>query len=96
MLVMPDVNNPEPDRVLATLNEVLARQAQESLVLLLSKQLVVLRLLRQELGLEVVGLCALLHLTQLVGQGLASLVRLRPFLARFAALLALRYQVLEH
>ena len=57
--------------------------------LLLRQELVVLGLLGQELSLNVVRLRVLLHLTELVGQGFASLVWLRPLLASLAGLLPL-------
>lgn len=57
--------------------------------LLLCQELVVLGLLGQELSLNVVGLRVLLHLTELVCQGFASLVWLRPLLASLAGLLPL-------
>lgn len=64
--------------------------------LLLSQELVVLGLLCEKLCLDVVGLLALLHLTELMSQCLASLVRLRALLASFSRFFALRYQIVEH
>lgn len=57
--------------------------------LLLRQELVVLGLLGEELSLKVVGLRVLLHLTELVRQGFAGLVWLRPLLASLAGLLPL-------
>ena len=57
--------------------------------LLLCEEFVVLCLLGEELSLNVVGLRVWLHLTELLRQGFAGLVRLRPFLPSFSRLLAL-------
>ena len=65
-------------------------------LLLLGQQLVVLGLLGEELGLDVVRLLALLHLAELVSQCLAGLIWLGALFASFARFLALRNQVVEH
>lgn len=64
--------------------------------LLLREELGVLGLLSQELSLNVIGLGVLLHLTELMRQGLPGLVWLRPLLASLSRLLALGYQVVQH